>query len=108
MTKLTHIACSLLLLRPFSCVASVDQIDLELRLSSSITNPNSSLNQDDNIDYIYSRPPLSTAPQGGLLFGGHMAGKKAWEMDLEKKKTGQLKALAIGSPMLGMHIQLHV
>ena len=45
---------------------------------------------------------------GGLLFGGHMAGKKVWEIDWEKKKTGQLKALAIGSPMLGMHIQLRM
>ena len=35
---------------------------------------------------------------GGLLFGG----------TLEKKKTGHLKALANGSPMLGMHIQLGI
>ena len=45
---------------------------------------------------------------GGLLFGGHMAGKKDWEDVLEKKKTGHLKALANGSPMLGMHIQLGI
>jgi hypothetical protein len=45
---------------------------------------------------------------GGLLFGGHMAGKKDWEQFLEKKKTGHSKALANGSPMLCMHIQLGI